>query len=786
MGLGRGVGIKFGADTSGAVRETDRLSRSLDSARKSAEGAGGGFDRAGNSASRLGKGATTGSTGIMGMGKSLGGAATAALGMAAAAAAAAAGLVALVRSSASIGDEIAKTAKKIGATTDELQRLRFATERSGGSADALTTALKKQSVMLVEASQGGAKQFRTTLDELGVSLESLQGKGAEERFFILADAVKSVEDPTRRTAAAMALFGARAGAELQPLLLEGSKGIKALGDEAQRLGVVISGDALVKAEGMADSMYNMEQAAKAASVEIGTAFAPALTRISEGTGKAVAANRDFIRQDLPGVIDGIANYYGTLVDLVGSYLGLWVDFGSAVGRLIEKFTPLPELLDWVGDKFGEASDATSDWLDNAGEAAVDFIDEYIPVRNLLAEIVGFHEVLGTVSITKPIQEQAHGFKAHVDALTASFRKQAIEFATAEERTLRIQMAHAEVMADFHKGQQATKKPKPRASKSTGREFLYGEEVSNRRQEWVDEMEGGGMSGNFDEWERQEQFRQDELDRIREHNEAKLEVELNARMRSIEVLRAMGVDPISLIDKELQYKQEAIDKEIELAVQRNATEAELLEIRDRKEQASHDARMKRLDEEAKNTQKRSRLISDSLQAMSQTVVGVSGLITEDSKKANKARAALEAVSLSIQGTKLFIDGTADLVAWQIPQGLAKIAGSAIAFAGMGKVIAEGNKSSPGSGGAGLGFSGGGSFGGPGGPSSGGNDGVGRGVAPISRTNNRNGGTPPPPSSTPSRQENRVDLQVTMDPDTEAMGIKIIQVTDAARRKTGDIR
>jgi hypothetical protein len=89
--------------------------------------------------------------------------------------------------------------------------------------------------------RSGSSEAASTLRELGLSASQMLAASPEQQFALFADAIKSIQDPSLRVAAAMNVFG-KGAAEIIPLLLEGSAGINAMVREAEDLGVVMSGE----------------------------------------------------------------------------------------------------------------------------------------------------------------------------------------------------------------------------------------------------------------------------------------------------------------------------------------------------------------------------------------------------------------------------------------------------------------------------------------------------------------------------------------------------------------
>jgi hypothetical protein len=217
---------------------------------------------------------------------------------AAAATGAALGVFKFVDSVATTGDEIIKTSKKIGTGVEELQRLRFAADRSGADVKKMDLAIKNLSKGMQDMADGSGLLLRNAIEELGIQLDDLQGLTAEEKIGLIGDAMKEVEDEGQRTALAMNIFGSRAGPELVPLLLEGSKGIKALGDEAERLGLVMGEDAAKQSEVFVDRMTDLKAVLTGVKNTIGVTLIPVVQDLVKRFTDWLLVNKDLLAPTL--------------------------------------------------------------------------------------------------------------------------------------------------------------------------------------------------------------------------------------------------------------------------------------------------------------------------------------------------------------------------------------------------------------------------------------------------------------------------------------------------------
>lgn len=140
-------------------------------------------------------------------------------------------------------DKMDELAQKLGLTVEELTRLKYASEIAGVPMESLTIAIKKMSVAMQEISTGEAGSGAArALAGLGVAVTDSTGalRSASDVMIDIADKFSQMKDGAQKTAVAMMIFG-KSGAEIIPFLNQGRDGIKQLTDEADKLGITLSG-----------------------------------------------------------------------------------------------------------------------------------------------------------------------------------------------------------------------------------------------------------------------------------------------------------------------------------------------------------------------------------------------------------------------------------------------------------------------------------------------------------------------------------------------------------------
>ena len=184
------------------------------------------------------------------------------------------------------GDELDKMSTKTGISVEALSRLGFAAGQSDVSLQDLGTAIRFMQKNLSGADEEGKAAVKT-LARLGLTIGDLTGLKPDEQFKRIADAIAGIEDPTKRAAATMAIFG-KAGTDLLPMLANGRRGIEALERECDRLGLTMSTADAQAAGKLDDALKQLWAQLKRGAVLIGASLAPALTELAGTLSASVA------------------------------------------------------------------------------------------------------------------------------------------------------------------------------------------------------------------------------------------------------------------------------------------------------------------------------------------------------------------------------------------------------------------------------------------------------------------------------------------------------------------
>lgn len=178
-------------------------------------------------------------------------------------------------------DAIAKTADKLGITTNLLQEYQFAAQLSGVSTNTLDMAVQRFTRRAAEAANGTG-EAKDALRELGVQLRDTNGNmlPTEQLMNQVADGLATVHEPAERLRLAFKLFDSE-GVAMINMLKGGASGLKEMRDEAHKTGGVIDESILRKSENSNDALFKLGQTLK---VEMNTSLAkisPSVVAIGE-------------------------------------------------------------------------------------------------------------------------------------------------------------------------------------------------------------------------------------------------------------------------------------------------------------------------------------------------------------------------------------------------------------------------------------------------------------------------------------------------------------------------
>lgn len=183
-------------------------------------------------------------------------------------------------------DEIAKASDRLNISTQALTALGHAADLSGVSLANLTKSLTFMERNLGDSVIGTTTATRW-FDQMGLSVQRLMGLSADDAFLEIAAAIDALPTAAEKSAAAMAVFG-RSGAALLPLMAEGSEGIRAMMEDAERLGITFDRQQAAMVEQANDAMTRVGAAFDGLKTRLVIGLSPALEMVANDFANYVA------------------------------------------------------------------------------------------------------------------------------------------------------------------------------------------------------------------------------------------------------------------------------------------------------------------------------------------------------------------------------------------------------------------------------------------------------------------------------------------------------------------
>ena len=175
-------------------------------------------------------------------------------------------------------DNLAKTADRIGTTTESLAALQHAGELTGVSTNTMNMALQRMTRRVAEAAQGTG-EAKNALKELGIDAEALKNLPLDQQMEMVADSMAGVESQADRVRLAMKLFDSE-GVALVNTLGQGGDALRAMMSEADQLGISLSRLDAAKIEQANDAASRMTGVFTGIGNQLAVSFSPMIEAAS--------------------------------------------------------------------------------------------------------------------------------------------------------------------------------------------------------------------------------------------------------------------------------------------------------------------------------------------------------------------------------------------------------------------------------------------------------------------------------------------------------------------------
>lgn len=253
-------------------------------------------------------------------------------------------MISMTKESASFADNIITLSMQTGQSTQQLQEFSYATELIDVSVDTLQGSLRKLTNNMQDT-MNGTGNAKASFEALGVSVTNADGsmRSANDVFYETIDALGQVKNETERDAMSMDIFG-RSAQDLNPLIIQGSKTLKAYADEAHNMGYVLDDEALSALGAVDDAYQRLQKTQEGVKNQLAVEFAPYLEEFYGDVTSMVKDGGKAIKDS------GIVDAFGMLLETVGDILNPMSDLSNnRVPALTKALQPLAKVMALMAD-----------------------------------------------------------------------------------------------------------------------------------------------------------------------------------------------------------------------------------------------------------------------------------------------------------------------------------------------------------------------------------------------------------------------------------------------------
>lgn len=236
-------------------------------------------------------------------------------------------------------DDLNTLAKQTGISTEELQKMQYAADLVDVSLNDITGALRKM--------KGKMNEGNATFERLGVSVTNADGslRSANDVFNESLVALSRISNETERDQIAMELFGKGADS-LAGIIDDGGAALREYGDEAERLGLIMSQDTLDALNEVNDTIDRSKAIIGGSLAQFGATAAQVLAPAIEQTAAGIDVVTEKLRNLSPeqtetimgvlGVVAAIApllSIGGKLITGIGQFLTYAPKIAAVLGGI---------------------------------------------------------------------------------------------------------------------------------------------------------------------------------------------------------------------------------------------------------------------------------------------------------------------------------------------------------------------------------------------------------------------------------------------------------------------
>lgn len=220
-------------------------------------------------------------------------------------------------------DDLNTLSKQTGLSTDTLQQMTYASDLVDVSVDDIVGAVRKMKNNM----DSDSSSVQEAWSRIGVSATdtSEQMRPVEDVFFDVLGALSQIPNETERDQIAMDLFG-RSADSLAGIIDDGGLSLQQYGQEAQNMGLILSGDTLNSLNALNDTLDQTKAQLDGTFAELGATIAEILAPVLEQAVELIKKVAEAIREMDPETLQMII----TIAAVVAAISPLLITLGSVI------------------------------------------------------------------------------------------------------------------------------------------------------------------------------------------------------------------------------------------------------------------------------------------------------------------------------------------------------------------------------------------------------------------------------------------------------------------------
>ena len=260
---------------------------------------------------------------------------------------------------AAVTDRVDKLSQKIGFSRRAFQEWDYILGQSGAKIETMQSGLKTMVNRMQESVKGSGTGAKA-LKELGISATDNKGQ-LKKQEVVFGEIVKKMQEMpagAEKSKLAFNLLG-KAGLELMPLLNSAAGSVDELRENAHKMGIIFSDEAVDAGVLYGDTMDDLKKTLGAVATQALTALMPAIIKVAKKITEGAAAVGRFVKEH-PKLIELIGKVVIGMLAAKAAVLGLKLGFltaSSGVLKVVEIFTKMKGLgiaggITKIGGAFG--------------------------------------------------------------------------------------------------------------------------------------------------------------------------------------------------------------------------------------------------------------------------------------------------------------------------------------------------------------------------------------------------------------------------------------------------